>query len=348
MTLDAPTHLLALLAIPAVAAIAALARKRRRRYAVRFPATAVFARVAGDQPRLRRILPPALLAAAAAASAIALAKPEATVAVPVEKASVVLVTDESGSMAASDVDPSRLAAAQSAAKSFLGKVPDSLLVGFVGFSSQTNTVVEPTLEHDRVTDALDSLRADGGTATGEALTAALDRLEARRGKDGKRAPAAVILLSDGKRTEGSDPLAAAQRAKQLGIPVSTVALGTADGTLPGAERRSRPGPARPRDAAGDQPHHRRHVHRSGERRRALERLQEARLEGGDQARQARDQLELRRGEPRAPARRPRHRASVARAPPVTGCPGTSRAPRARSPGPGPSIEPSPHEPERAP
>jgi Ca-activated chloride channel family protein len=231
MTLAAPVHLLALLAIPAVAAIAVLARRRRRRYAVRFPATAVFARGAGDQPRLRRVLPPALLATAAAASAIALAKPEATVAVPVEKASVVLVTDESGSMAASDVDPSRLAAAQSAAKSFLGKVPDSLLVGFVGFSSQTNTVVEPTLEHDRVTSALETLRADGGTATGDALTAALDRLEARRGKDGKRAPAAVILLSDGKRTEGSDPLAAARRAKQLGIPVSTVALGTADGTL---------------------------------------------------------------------------------------------------------------------
>jgi uncharacterized protein (DUF58 family) len=187
MTFDAPVYLLALIAIPAVAAIAALARKRRRRYAVRFPATAVFARVAGDQPRLRRVLPPALLAAAAAASAIALAKPEATLAVPVEKASVVLVTDESGLMAASDVDPSRLAAAQSAAKSFLGKVPDSLLVGFVGFSSQTNTVVEPTLEHDRVKAALDGLRADGGTATGDALTAALDRLEARRGKDG-RAP----------------------------------------------------------------------------------------------------------------------------------------------------------------
>jgi Ca-activated chloride channel family protein len=231
MTLAAPIYLLALLAIPAVAAIAVLARRRRRRYAVRFPATTVFARVAGDQPRLRRVLPPALLAAAAAASAIALAKPEATVAVPVEKASVVLVTDESGSMAATDVDPSRLDAARSAAKSFLGKVPDSQLVGFVGFSSQTNTVVEPTLEHDRVKAALDGLNADGGTASGDALSAALDRLEARRGKDGKRAPAAVILLSDGKRTEGSDPLAAAQRAKQLGIPVSTVALGTAAGTL---------------------------------------------------------------------------------------------------------------------
>jgi Ca-activated chloride channel family protein len=231
MTFAAPLHLVALVAIPAVAAVFALARRRRRRFAVRFPATAVFARVAGDQPKWRRVVPPALLAAAAAACAVALAKPQATVAVPVEKASVVLVTDESGSMAATDVDPSRLQAAQSAARAFLGKVPDSLLVGFVGFSSQTNTVVEPTLDRDDVETALASLRADGGTATGDALTAALDRLEARRGKDGKRAPAAVILLSDGARTAGSDPLAAAQRAKQLGIPVSTVALGTAEGTV---------------------------------------------------------------------------------------------------------------------
>jgi Ca-activated chloride channel homolog len=233
MTLGAPTYLLALLAIPVVAAIYALARNRRRRYAIRFPAAAVLARV--GQPRMRRILPPALLAGSAAVLAVAMAKPQATVAVPVEKASVMLVTDESGSMSATDVDPSRLAAAQSAAESFLDKAPKKLLVGFVGFSSQTNAVVEPTLERDPVRSALQSLQADGGTATGDALDAALDRLAARRGKDGKRAPAAVILLSDGKRTEGSDPLVAAQRAKQMGIPVSTVALGTADGVVQGPQ-----------------------------------------------------------------------------------------------------------------
>jgi Ca-activated chloride channel family protein len=233
MTLGAPTYLLALLAIPVVAAIYALARNRRRRYAIRFPAAAVLARV--GQPRLRRILPPALLAGSAAVLAVAMAKPQATVAVPVEKASVMLVTDESGSMSATDVSPSRLAAAQSAAQSFLGKAPKKLLVGFVGFSSQTNAVVEPTLDRDQVRSALQSLQADGGTATGDALDAALDRLAARRGKDGKRAPAAVILLSDGKRTEGSDPLEAAQRAKQMGIPVSTVALGTADGIVQGPQ-----------------------------------------------------------------------------------------------------------------
>jgi Ca-activated chloride channel family protein len=233
MSFAAPVYLLAALAIPAVAALYAIARSRRRRLAVRFPGTSVFALVAGGQPRLRRLVPPVLLAAAAAALAVAFARPEATVAVPVEKASVMLVTDESGSMAATDVSPSRLSAAQSAAKTFLDRVPHQLLVGFVAFSSQTNAVVEPTLDHAEVQTALDSLRADGATATGDALNAALDRLAARRGKDGKRAPAAVVLLSDGTRTEGSDPLDAARRAKQLGIPVSTVALGTDSGTVPG-------------------------------------------------------------------------------------------------------------------
>lgn len=235
MSIGAPAYLLALLALPLVAAAYAVARRRRRRFAVRFPATAVFAAAAGRTPRLRRVLPPALLAAAAAMLAVALAKPQATVAVPVERASVVLVTDESASMSATDVDPSRLAAAGSAAEKFLDRVPDKLLVGFVAFSSQTNAVVEPTLEREPVKSALQGLEADGGTATGDALNTALDRLEARRGKDGKRAPAAVILLSDGKTTEGSDPLAAAERAKQLGIPVSTVALGTSEGTVVGPD-----------------------------------------------------------------------------------------------------------------
>ena len=125
MTFAAPAHLLALLALPLVALAYAIARNRRRRYAVRFPATAVFARVAGGQPRLRRVAP-----AGAARGGRGGVRGRARQArgdrsrCPVEKASVVLVTDESGSMSATDVDPSRLAAAQSAARTFLGRVPE--------------------------------------------------------------------------------------------------------------------------------------------------------------------------------------------------------------------------------
>jgi Ca-activated chloride channel family protein len=231
MTLADPIYLVTLAAIPLVALAYLPSRRRRRRFALRFPAAVSLKGVTA--PRWRRILPAALLAGAAAMLSIAVAKPQATVAIPVEKASVMLITDESGSMLADDVDPSRLAAAQSAAGTFLDRVPDSLLVGLVGYSTGVNTAIEPTQDHAQVKAALQNLHADGGTATGDALNAALDRLEARRGKDGKTAPAAVILLSDGKTTEGSDPLEAAQRAKQLGIPVSTVALGTDAGTVQG-------------------------------------------------------------------------------------------------------------------
>src|SRR4051794_2961252 len=105
MTFAAPTYLLALLAIPFVAAACLVARGRRRRHAVRFPAAAVLAGVSGRRPLVRRVLPPALLAGAAAALALAVAKPQATFAVPVQKASVMLITDESGSMSADDVSP---------------------------------------------------------------------------------------------------------------------------------------------------------------------------------------------------------------------------------------------------
>jgi Ca-activated chloride channel family protein len=231
MSLRDPGNLLAALVVPLLISLAVLEHRRRRRYAVRFPAAAVLARVVGRAPRWRRFVPGALLALSALALAVSLARPERTVAVPVEKASTVLVMDESGSMMADDVSPTRLAAAQSAAKRFLDRVPDQLLIGFVGYSTVPQTVLEPTTDHDAVRSTLQTLVADGGTATGDAINAALDRLETRRGKDGGIAPAAIILLSDGKNTGGTDPVAAARRAGQLKIPIYTVSLGTPDGVV---------------------------------------------------------------------------------------------------------------------
>jgi Ca-activated chloride channel family protein len=238
MSLASPIWLLAALVVPAMAGWALIQRRRRRRFAVRFPAVGTLALAVAQAPAWRRRVPPALLALAALALAVAMARPHTTVDVPVEQASVVLVTDQSGSMAADDVDPTRLAAAQGAADRFLDSVPDELLVGFVSYSTQVDGTLEPTEDHDTVSAAIASLRPEGGTATGDALSAALDRLEARRGRDGELAPAAIVLLSDGKTTEGSDPVIAARRAGRLGIPISTVALGTADGEVSG-------GPFRP-------------------------------------------------------------------------------------------------------
>jgi Ca-activated chloride channel homolog len=163
---------------------------------------------------------------AVAALLVALAKPQATVAVPTEQARVMIVTDRSGSMLAKDVTPNRLAAAKRAAGAFLDAVPERVRVGAVAFNHKADVLQSPTRDHEAVREAIQSITAAGSTATGDAIKAALASLKGD-------APAAIVLLSDGKSVRGSDPLAAAQRAKQLGIPVSTVALGTADGTVLG-------------------------------------------------------------------------------------------------------------------
>ncbi|HET6510245.1 MAG TPA: VWA domain-containing protein [Baekduia sp.] len=231
MSFHDPLHLAALAAIPLVVLVWMASRARRRRFAVRLPGVSAMKDVAAGRGRWRRVLPAALVGASAVSLAGAYAKPQRTVNVPIEKASVVLVSDESGSMAATDVSPSRLEASRSAAKSFLKSAPKSLLVGFAGYSSGVETNVAPTTDRDAIQSAIAAENADGGTATGDALQAALDQLAARKGSDGKTAPAAIVLLSDGQTTDGSDPVAAARRAKQLGIPIYTVALGTRDGVL---------------------------------------------------------------------------------------------------------------------
>jgi Ca-activated chloride channel family protein len=172
-----------------------------------------------------------LLALAVAALVGALARPQSTVAVPIERATVVMIMDGSRSMQAVDVEPSRISAAKAAGESFIDRVPDRLRLGFVGYSQTPTIVQRPTTEHDAVRTALDSLVADGGTATGEAIDAALNMLT-ERGQRG-RAPAAIVLLSDGKSTDGRDPVELARRAGQMKVPIYTVALGTEDGVVPG-------------------------------------------------------------------------------------------------------------------
>jgi hypothetical protein len=214
MSFAAPLNLLAALVVPLLAG--AFARRRRRRYAVRFPAAVVLAGVRPSAPAWRRWVGPTLLGLAALAAVASLARPQAVVAVPIERASVMLVTDTSGSMASTDVAPARLGAVRSAVSGFLDDVPDSLLVGFQSYASGTRAAIAPSTDRAKIRSALDALQAQGGTATGDTLTAALDQLQARRGKDGSRAQAAIVVLSDGAVTEGADPLIAAARARRLG------------------------------------------------------------------------------------------------------------------------------------
>jgi Ca-activated chloride channel family protein len=231
LSVGAPLALLALLAIPLALLLLYAARRRRTAYAIRFPAAGSLALAAGAVSPWRKHLPTALALGAIAALALAFAKPQRTVAVPVQGASVVLVTDHSGSMSATDVQPDRLSAAQAAAKTFLSKLPKATRVGVVTYSDGPDGTLAPTTDRDPVRSTIDAQSAAGATATGEALQVALDTL-APNGQKAARPASAVVLLSDGKTTTGRDPLAVARIAKRLRVPVYTVALGTADATIP--------------------------------------------------------------------------------------------------------------------
>lgn len=243
MTLTYPLALLALLLIPAGVLASRLARARRRKFAVRLPTTSTLAALIPQESASRRLLAPIFLSLAVLSLAVALSKPKVTVQVPVERASVMLVVDASGSMRASDVAPTRLDAARSAVGTFLDQVPDQMRVGLLTYSSAVESVQAPTTDRDQIRDAANQIAADGGTATGDALTEAIAKL--KDGDEKNPPPSAILLLSDGMTSQGSDPLAAAQAAKAAGVPISTVALGTANGVVelqPGITRAVPPDP----------------------------------------------------------------------------------------------------------
>jgi Ca-activated chloride channel family protein len=223
-----PLFLVALVVVPLALGAHLLARRRARRYAVRFPGVATLAPLLPRVPSWRRQAPLALFLAALAAFALAMARPHATVAVPREQASIVLVTDVSRSMLAEDVEPSRLEAARDAAQKFLEEVPDEARVGAVAFSTDPHTVEPPTDDHEKIADLIDVLSADGGTAAGDALDAALELVDA---PGRQRPPAAIVLLSDGETTTGRDPIEIAREAKRQKIPIHTFALGSSGGVI---------------------------------------------------------------------------------------------------------------------
>jgi Ca-activated chloride channel homolog len=233
MSFGAPAFLLALLLVPAALAAQAASRRRARRYAVRFTGVAALKAAGGAVPAWRRWLPGALLLGALAVLAFALAKPQKSIAVPVERASIMLVTDHSRSMMAQDVEPDRLTAAKRAANAFLDQLPRPVRVGVTTFSDVPDSTQTPSRDHELTRRAIDAQEADGATATGDALQVALETLQREpKGTDGKRPPSAIVLLSDGATTVGRDPVEVAHEAHQLRIPIYTIALGTRDATVP--------------------------------------------------------------------------------------------------------------------
>jgi Ca-activated chloride channel homolog len=226
-----PIFLVALLLVPLLAWWYVRAQGDRRRAAAAFAAPALMASVAPRRPGWRRHAPMVAFALAIAILIVAAAKPQRTVAVPVERAAILLATDVSGSMQATDVKPSRLVAARRAARAFVRDVPAGVNVGVLAFNGRPRILQSPTPERQDVQAALDRLAPSGGTATGDAITAALRSLRTPTGRGRKPPPSAIVLLSDGASTKGRDPVQAAQEARRSRIPVYTVALGTPAGTI---------------------------------------------------------------------------------------------------------------------
>lgn len=226
-----PLRLWALLAVLAVGAAYVLLQRRRARYAVRLPGLDLLASVA---PRLgwRRHVPAALLLAAMTSATAAYAEPTAEVDVPRERATIVVTLDVSLSMAATDVDPDRITAAKAAAQSFVDGLPERFNVGLVAFSGTASIVVPPTLEHQRVTDAIATLGLGGGTAIGDAVSTSMEAVRGVPGGSGEETvPAHVVLLSDGANTAGQPISVGMEQANAAGVPVSTIAYGTPDGVV---------------------------------------------------------------------------------------------------------------------
>jgi len=232
MTFQAPLLLGLLAVVPLVAVVYALQQRRAKKFAVRYTNVDLLIAVAGRS--WTRHLPALLALLALAALLIALARPQRTVAAERREATVMLVFDTSGSMLATDVQPSRLAAAQAAGNAFVEAVPDEFRIGVVGFGSAAQQLTEPTTDHARVKTTISSLQVAGATAMGDALKLAINsaRVPIPDGLGGeRRLPAAVVLLGDGSSTRGEDPIDVVQQTKKYKIPVYTVALGSQNGTL---------------------------------------------------------------------------------------------------------------------
>jgi Ca-activated chloride channel family protein len=258
MTFLWPELLWLLAALPALVAGYAFLLRRRKLATLRVSNLAMVREALGPLDP-RRHIPAAILLASIAALIVAVARPAAVVSLPGLEETVILAIDVSASMRATDVEPSRLEAAQHAAKAFVAGMPKSVRIGIVSFAGSAAVAQGPTLDHREVDDAIDRLSPGpstnlyGGIALSLAAMFPQDGVElerftdARTGRssdkphaEGPRQPSvapgsyrsgAIVLLSDGQRTMGGDPIDAAQMAAARGVKVYTVGLGTAEGSI---------------------------------------------------------------------------------------------------------------------
>jgi Ca-activated chloride channel family protein len=247
VTFEWPLALIGLVLVPLAAAAYARVERGRGRDALRFTNVDLLASILPLHPLpRRRFVPPGLFLLALVLALVALARPRVAHTVHRKQATIVLVIDTSGSMVASDVRPTRLAAAQEAVRRFIDRLPSHFQVGVVTFASEPRVSVPVTDDHTLALQGIEHLSAFGGTALGDAISRAVRLLRPRvagkrssagvvttpPARPGTTPPAAIVLLSDGAQNRGRLPaLEGAELARKNRIPVHTVALGTAQGTL---------------------------------------------------------------------------------------------------------------------
>ncbi|WP_395687804.1 VWA domain-containing protein [Caenimonas koreensis] len=240
--------------------------KRKRKTALRYASLSIVKEAMGASQSFKRHIPPLLFLFSIAAMLLAAARPVAVVTLPSNQQTIILAMDVSGSMRATDVQPNRLVAAQNAAKAFIAELPRHVKVGIVAFAGSAQVAQLPTVNREDLVTAIDRFQLQRATATGNAIVislatlfpdAGIDLQSMQGGRDRQRgfsldaekkekkeftpvAPgsytsAAIIMLTDGQRTTGVDPLEAAKIAAERGVRVYTVGIGTVDGETIGFE-----------------------------------------------------------------------------------------------------------------
>lgn len=231
---------LAFIAAPVALLVAyLLAQRSRRKAAVRFSSVELLASVAPKRPGWQRHIPTAAFLGALLVFVLAFAQPARLISIPKQRATVILTVDTSGSMIATDVSPTRLAAAQQAARSFVNALPHGVQIGLVDFSSTASVLAAPTSDRSTVLAAINSLPVGGGTATAAAIKLSVQAITTVPvGKGSQKAPGTIVLMSDGSPTigeNGMSPSASvateAAAAKAAGVKINTIAFGTSNGTV---------------------------------------------------------------------------------------------------------------------
>lgn len=268
MTFLWPDLLWLLLLVPALVAAYLAILRRRQRTTVRYASLALVKEALSPGSRIRRHVPPALFLLALTLLLVAAARPAAVITLPSHHETIILAIDVSGSMRAEDVEPNRLVAAQTAAKAFIGDQPRHVRIGIVSFAGTAALVQPPTDNRDDLIAAINRFQLQRGTATGSGILVSLaalfpddgievedmsagpgrnasrplgepggrpDRAPRQPVAPGSYSSAAIILLTDGQRTTGPDPLDAARMAAERGVRVFTVGIGTTEGIVMGFE-----------------------------------------------------------------------------------------------------------------